>query len=151
MFYCFPNEIQLPGTQSFSIFGSGGVGYLKKSSGRVGYRDPVRPWSCESLPQEHLSWPVCMQECKYYDTLHKTWKLKMTSVPWTSTWSDDLWQFFQRQRRSAFDKQMTSVPRGKRRYRSCASGTCVLKVHCIHTNDLAHGALQLRPCAQSWE
>ena len=47
MFYCFPNEIQLPGTQSFSIFGSGRVGYLKKSSGRVGYRDPVRPWLCE--------------------------------------------------------------------------------------------------------
>ena len=44
MFYCFPNEIQLPGTQSFSIFGSGRVGYLKKSSGQVGYRDPVRPW-----------------------------------------------------------------------------------------------------------
>ena len=45
MFYCFQNEILLPGTQSFSIFGSGRVGYLKKSSGRVGYRDPVRPWS----------------------------------------------------------------------------------------------------------
>ena len=45
MFYCFPNEIQLPGTQSFSIFGSGRVGYLKKSSGRVGYRDPVGPCS----------------------------------------------------------------------------------------------------------
>ena len=59
--------------------------------------------------------------------------------------------FFQRQRRSAFDKQMTSVPRGKRRYRSCFSGTCVLKVHCIHTNDLAHGALQSRPRAQSGE
>ena len=44
MFYCFQNEIWLPGTQSFSIFGSGRVGYLKKSSGRVGYRDPVRPW-----------------------------------------------------------------------------------------------------------
>ena len=43
MFYCFQNEIQLPSTQSFSIFGSGRVGYLKKSSGRVGYRDPVGP------------------------------------------------------------------------------------------------------------
>ena len=47
MFYCFQNELELPGTQSFSIFGSGWVGYLKKSSGRVGYRDPVRPWLCE--------------------------------------------------------------------------------------------------------
>ena len=45
MFYCFQNEILLPGTQSFSMFGSGWVGYLKKSSGRVGYRDPVSPWS----------------------------------------------------------------------------------------------------------
>ena len=26
---------------------SGRVGYLKKSSGRVGYRDPVGPWSEE--------------------------------------------------------------------------------------------------------
>ena len=59
--------------------------------------------------------------------------------------------FFKRQRRSAFDKQMTSVPRGKRRYHSCVPCTCVLKVHCIHTNDQAHGALQLRPCAQCAE
>ena len=51
MFYCFPNEIQLPGTQSFSIFGSGRVGYLKKSLGRVGYRDPVRP--CRGV---NVSW-----------------------------------------------------------------------------------------------
>ena len=40
------DEILLPGTQSFSIFGSGRIGYLKKSSGRVGYRDPVRAWVC---------------------------------------------------------------------------------------------------------
>ena len=50
MFYCFPNEIQLPGTQSFSIFGSGRVGYLKKSSGRVGYWDPVSPWLPHPTP-----------------------------------------------------------------------------------------------------
>ena len=35
IFCCFQNEIWLPGTQSFSIFGSG----------RVGYRDPVGPWA----------------------------------------------------------------------------------------------------------
>ena len=42
IFCCFQNEIQLPSTQSFSIFGSGRVGYLKKSSGQVGHRDPVQ-------------------------------------------------------------------------------------------------------------
>ena len=71
MFYCFPNEIQLPGTQSFSIFGSGRVGYLKKSSGRVGYRDPVGPWFWGKLPAYLL--PVSFVSPKF-------WTLKKNSV-----------------------------------------------------------------------
>ena len=43
MFYCFQNEILLPGTQSFSIFGSGQVGYMKKVQDGLGTRIPSGP------------------------------------------------------------------------------------------------------------
>ena len=60
-------EYWLPGTQSFSIFGSGQVGYLKKSLGRVGYRDPVRPWSTSVFPFIHLpSGRWCLYWCWYW-------------------------------------------------------------------------------------
>ena len=45
--YPVPSHFQFSGRD-----GSGQVGYLKKSSGRVGYQDPVGPWRrvlCESL------------------------------------------------------------------------------------------------------
>ena len=43
MFYCFQNEIQLPSTQSFSIFGSGRVWYLKKVQDGSGTGIPSDP------------------------------------------------------------------------------------------------------------
>ena len=43
MFYFFPNEILLPGTQSVSIFGSGRVGYLKKVRDGSGNGIPSDP------------------------------------------------------------------------------------------------------------
>ena len=43
MFYCFPNEIQLPGTQSFSIFGRDGSGTWKKVRDGSGTGIPSDP------------------------------------------------------------------------------------------------------------